>query len=155
MSRKTTTEQKQQQQTNYSGAFMTPPRTEEDDAVAEWTPDRTLLTAGQKAIFNRQRQAAGEAASAITNPYARMRAEQIALEDIGAAESSAISDAAAGDAETDLRRKMFLSAKRSPQYIQTGANSTGTGSSTTVQPFNWGALLGGGLGLASAFIKPV
>lgn len=131
---------------------MTPPRTEEDEAVAEWTPDRSLLRAGQKTVFNRQRQAAGEAASSITNPYARMRAEQIAMEDIGAAESSALADAEANDAETDLRRRMFLSAKRSPQYTQTGM--TGTGSTTSVQPFNWGAMLGGGLGLASAFLKP-
>lgn len=154
MSRKSKTEQKQQ--TNYQGAFMTPPRTEEDEAVAEWAPDRTLLDAGTKASYGAARQGIVEGAggySGITNPVVAARMQQIGLQELADRESSAIADAAAGDAETDLRRRMFLAAKRSPQYTQTG--TTGTGTTTKTEPFNWGALLGGGLGLASAFIKPM
>jgi len=138
-------------ETNYEGAFKSYDRTPEEEALAAWTPDRTLLDAGTRASFGAARQAVTEGGySGITNPYARARAEQIALEELSDRESSAMADANLDMNRLDLQNKQFLAGQRRPQYVTTRTHGYNE------QPNQGGgflnSLIGGGLGLASAFI---
>src|SRR5262245_26921568 len=149
------TTQTQSSTTNYQGAFQSYDRTPEEQALADWSPDRTLLDAGTKASFGAARQGIEEGVggySGITNPVLAARMKQIAEEELADREASALT---AGDRQYNqmgLQNKQFLATLRRPQYNPTGATTSGTGTTVQQQPSNLLAnLIQGGLGLAAAF----
>jgi regulator of protease activity HflC (stomatin/prohibitin superfamily) len=132
--------------------------TQEEQALESWKPDQTLFDAGTAAQYGKQRQDIEEGVggySGITNPVLAARMKEIALQEAADQESSARADAARGYNQQELQNKQFLATLRKPQYIQTGATttSTGSGNSVTVAPQQslLSTIIGGGLGLASAF----
>src|SRR5262245_59593922 len=150
------TTQTQSSTTNYQGAFQSYDRTPEEQALADWSPDRTLLDAGTKASFGAARQGIEEGVggySGITNPVLAARMKEIALQELADRESSALTAADRARNEQDLQRKQFLATLRRPQYIQTGVTSSGTGTTTmqNQQSNLLASLISGGLGLAGAF----
>jgi hypothetical protein len=64
-------------------------------------------------------------------------------------------DRTLADAERNrlgLQNKQFLASLRRPQYVTTGARTTGTGTTTEQRPSNLlASIISGGLGLAGAF----
>jgi hypothetical protein len=147
--------QTQNTTTDFQGAFKSYDITPEEQALQEWTPDRTLLDAGTKASFGAARQGIEEGVggySGITNPVLAARMKEIALQELADRESSALTAADRGYNEQGLRNKQFLATLRRPQYVQTGGSTASTG--TTVQQNQGGllsSLISGGLGLAAAF----
>jgi hypothetical protein len=145
--------QTQNTTTNYQGAFMSSPVTPEEQELKDYEYDETRLDAGTKSLFNRQREAAAESLAEVTNPYTKARMQQIMNEEIGAEESSALTAADRERNALKLQNKQFLAGLRRPQYIQTGAMSSGTGTATqqNQQSNLLASLISGGLGLAGAF----
>jgi hypothetical protein len=124
--------------------------------LKEWAPDRTLLDAGTKASFGAARQDIEEGVggySGITNPVLAARMKEIALQELADRESSALTAADRERNQQELQKKQFLAGLRRPQYVTTGATSSGTGTAVQQQPSNLlSSLISGGLGLATAFI---
>jgi len=78
--------------------------------------------------------------------------KEIALQELADQESSALTAADRGYNQMGLQNKQFLAGLRRPQYVQTGARTSGNSVTTMPQPSLLGSILGGGLGLAGAFI---
>jgi len=151
-------DQKQTQQqsgtTNYQGAFQSYGITPEEQELKEWSPDRTLLDAGTKASFGAARQGIVEGTggySGITNPVLAARMNEIALQELADRESSALAAADRERNQMGLQNKQFLASLRRPQYIQTGATTSGNATTVQQAPSLLSGLLQGGLGLAAAF----
>ena len=149
--------QTQSSTTNYQGAFRSYDRTPEETDLAEWSPDRTLLDAGTKASFGAARQGIEEGVggySGITNPVLAARMKEIALQELADRESTALTAADRERNQQALQNKQFLATLRRPQYVTTGATSSGTGTATQQNQDSGllASLISGGLGLASAFV---
>src|SRR5262245_14513445 len=141
--------------TDYQGGFQSYGITPEEQELADWTPDRTLLDAGTKASFGAARQGIEEGVggySGITNPVLAARMKEIALQELADKESSALTAADRGYNQMGLQNKQFLAGLRRPQYDQTGARTTGNSVTTLPQQSLLSSIIGGGLGLAGAFV---
>jgi hypothetical protein len=77
--------------------------------------------------------------------------KEIGLQELADRESSALTAADKERNQQDLQNKQFLATLRRPQYIQTGATTTGNAVTTAPQQSLLSSLLSGGLGLAAAF----
>jgi hypothetical protein len=153
-SRDTKQTQQQSGTTNYQGGFQSYGITPEEQALQSWTPNPTLLDAGTKASFGAARQGIEEGVggySGITNPVVAARMKEIGLQELADRESSALTAADKERNQQDLQNKQFLATLRRPQYIQTGATTTGNAVTTAPQQSLLSSLLSGGLGLAAAF----
>jgi hypothetical protein len=147
--------QTQNSTTNFQGAFMSSPLTPEEQELKDFDFDQSRYSAGQAATFGKARQDIVEGTggyAGITNPVLAARIQQIGLEELADQESSAKAAAERERNQMGLQNKQFLAGLRRPQYIQTGATSSGTGTSVQQNQGNLlASIIGGGLGLAGAF----
>jgi hypothetical protein len=135
---------------------MSSPVTPEEQELKDFDFDESRYNAGQAATFGKARQDIVEGTggySGITNPVLAARIQQIGLEELADQESSAKAAAERERSQAALQNKQFLAGLRRPQYIQTGATSSGTGTTTqqNQQSNLLASLISGGLGLAGAF----
>jgi len=140
--------------TDYQGAFKSYDITPEEQELKEWSPDRTLLDAGTKASFGAARQGIEEGVggySGINNPVLAARMQQIGLQELADREASAGAASNVQLNQQELQKKQFLAGLRRPQYVQTGATTSGNNVTTMPQPSLLSSLIQGGLGLAAAF----
>jgi hypothetical protein len=132
---------------------MSSPETEEERGLKNFDFDDSRFNAGVKSSFDRQRQDAVESLVDVSNPYTKARMQQIMLEEIGANESSALTAAEKERNALKLQNQQYLAGLRRPQYINTGATTSGTGTVIQQQPSNLlSGIISGGLGLATAFV---
>src|SRR5262252_8182556 len=102
--------QTQTSTTDYRGAFQSYDRTPEEQELAAWSPDRTLLDAGTKASFGAARQGIEEGVggySGITNPVLAARMKEIGLQELADKEASASAEADARYNLMGLQNKQF------------------------------------------------
>jgi hypothetical protein len=134
---------------------MSSPMTPEEQELKDFDFDQTRFDAGTAATFGKARQDIIEGTggyAGITNPALAARMRQIGLEELADRESSAKAAAERERNQMALQNKQFLAGLRRPQYIQTGATSSGSGTTTQQNESNLlASLISGGLGLATAF----
>lgn len=151
--RKAPEPQKLQSQTNYQGAFQSYGITPEEQELKDYDFDQTLFDAGTAATFGKAKQDIIEGAggySGVTNPYAAMRAKQIALEELADQESSARAEAERRRNELKLQNKQFLASLRRPQYIQSGQSGYREEFAPQQQSI-LASMIGGGATIGAAF----
>lgn len=152
-SRKNPEPQKLNSQTNYTGAFMTAPRTAEEEELSNYNFDDTRFDAGTASAFGDAKRNIVEGAgghSGITNPVVAARMQQIGLEELADQESSALTAAERERNALKLQNKQFLTSLRRPQYITT-SQSGYQEQFAPQQPNILGSLIGGGSTIAAAF----
>ena len=135
---------------------MSSPVTPEEQELKDFDFDQSRYSAGTASTFGKARQDIVEGAggySGINNPVLAARIQQIGLEELADQESSAKAAAERERNQMGLQNKQFLAGLRRPQYIQTGATTSGTGTTTqqNQQSNLLASLISGGLGLAGAF----
>lgn len=141
-------------ETNYEGAFLTAPKTEELAAVENWQPDPTLLNSSIAASFGATRRGIEEGTggySGINNPVLARRMQQIGLQETSDREASARADADMERNKLKLQQLQFVAAARQPQYIQTKQYGFGEQMPQGGGSGVLGGILQGGLGVAAAF----
>jgi hypothetical protein len=139
--------------TNYQGAFMTAPVTEEEQELKDYSLDETRFDAGTASAFGKARQDIVESVggyAGINNPVLEARMKEIALQELADQESSALTAAEKERNALKLQNKQFLASLRRPQYITQGQS----GYQEQFAPQGQGILasaISGGAGIAAAF----
>jgi hypothetical protein len=135
---------------------MSHPTTPEEQELKDYNFDESRFDAGTASAFGDAQQKIIEGTggyAGITNPVLAARMQQIALEELADQKSSALTAAEKERNALRLQNKQFLASLRRPQYVTTGQSGYHE-EFAPQQPGILSSIIGGGLGLAGAFVRP-
>lgn len=143
-SKKQETKQTQQSQTQNQYGYQTPPDTPD---ITRLRGQKFEIDPGLSAQYNRQRQQLEHGFQQPTGAYYSPQTRDAILrsgrERLGQQEAQAMREGQFDVNKLDYARNAALAGMTAPVLTQTGSNSSGSGTSTTVQSQNpMGAILG-------------